>query len=852
MQAHVNIATVMSHNFENIDKLSIEELLSKAHSFYNKNRFVESEIYAIKTLELDKNSHRAIDIIFSISIETKNYNSAIHLFRENPNAIYNSKSLVKKASQLFMLKHDVDSAIMVLLEAQKIHKTDTQLRELLSEIAIRNSKFDIFPCKEFTKPTNPQSTQSKDLSFNLIITVWGTEYTSFFTNTTIPTQLGKDNISSLSTESRSTYLIYTTPKDAKEIVKSNYFEQLCQDIDVKIYCVKNLGKTLDKYQTMTAVHKHALKKSIDERSHALFWSPDAIASRSTFRTIYQKASQGYKALMYTAMLTIKSKVTSYIATILSQETEAPLDVETMKNITFDFLHPMTNLSTTSGSDFTPSPSIVAWKVKDEGFILHCFHLHPIMLYPDEYKDFKGPIDVDATQKLCKNFDDIHIIQDLDEMYVFSVEDDQRTRQGPASTYSEDFVAAWADENAIEYHRRQFEYGLQFHTKPGTKDKAEWDKMTSIATKASNSILSKTSLLRCKRINSNLPKQITERSLRHSPKVIECISYKYLNPSPVSHHEQLLNIAESQLTKKIELNLHSVLQLDSNQAQDLLQVNEGKTIFHGNISLLKQRNSINNLLLSKFETLKIIEENPDTAWKRNLSEIRKIAIQQGWRQPEIELTYYLTKENSLNLKSIVQRTFENRIWKIKIIDPGMAGTPSKDSIFFQTVTEAKKIVSGIYKGIEAANSLGIDIIFVPKEIFTYMLTDKLIYDYIFENLDIKLGAAASPPHCTTINNKYSFMKAVQEGNTRECLKPWHTLRINFTGESSACELRPQPIGNLDNTEMVDLIRNNNYTDLRNKLLIGDLHNSPCEYCPLAPEVPIQKLKYKVANLLRKNR
>ena len=67
-------------------------------------------------------------------------------------------------------------------------------------------------------------------------------------------------------------------------------------------------------------------------------------------------------------------------------------------------------------------SFMFWPVMDEGFLMRCFHLHPVLINPrGNFPDFSFTIDGSAfVQQACPDLNDLHIVDDSDDVMYFSI------------------------------------------------------------------------------------------------------------------------------------------------------------------------------------------------------------------------------------------------------------------------------------------------------------------------------------------------------------------------------------------------------------------------------------------------
>lgn len=94
-----------------------------------------------------------------------------------------------------------------------------------------------------------------------------------------------------------------------------------------------------------------------------------------------------------------------------------------------------------------------------------------------------------------------------------------------------------------------------------------------------------------------------------------------------------------------------------------------------------------------------------------------------------------------------------------------------------------------------------------------------------------------------------LKVVRKGQTRLCLEPWRNLYVMPTGDIYTCCTRGDSMGVIANRAEIEEVRNNEqYQDLRNQLLTGNVTDDTCRHCSLKPIATPEELQKAVAQLL----
>ena len=85
------------------------------------------------------------------------------------------------------------------------------------------------------------------------------------------------------------------------------------------------------------------------------------------------------------------------------------------------LHPIARSHFFNEYDGGLMPANLAWSVGDEGVLLRCFHLHPLMVKPQgPLAEFKSTIDDDLALRACPDSSRDYVVTDSDELLAFEM------------------------------------------------------------------------------------------------------------------------------------------------------------------------------------------------------------------------------------------------------------------------------------------------------------------------------------------------------------------------------------------------------------------------------------------------
>jgi len=312
------------------------------------------------------------------------------------------------------------------------------------------------------------------MHFDFIMAVWGESFTDLFLKMILPNQLTPGNLVFFGRQRNATYRIYTTNRDAVVIRASAVFKKLEETVGTEIVSIDSVLEAFPQtHYALTAAHKRAIASPSDPGNTGfVFLCPDAVVSEGTFARLWELASAGKRAVMVPGMRLVKETFSPrFYDCFLSPDrlsaAPAPRD---LVGLALDHLHPLSQCMFWDSPHFSTIPSHLYWKVGNDGAVLRCFHLHPLFVKPE--LDNVVPtttIDGDFLVRACPNVNDIHIVEDSDEMAVFELSPASRKdylpqKAGQLRLHSAAIfpISRWAVYHTDGHHRRFVEHVLRIH------------------------------------------------------------------------------------------------------------------------------------------------------------------------------------------------------------------------------------------------------------------------------------------------------------------------------------------------------------------------------------------------------
>ncbi len=308
-------------------------------------------------------------------------------------------------------------------------------------------------------------------AYYFLTPVWGESYTQLYLDTVIPTQLAPGNLPAFADSATSRYIIFTTEKDAEMIRSSPIFSKLSEVIAVDIEMIPSGHH--QPHDLMSICHKRGIALADAADAAAFFLNPDLVFADGSFQTARRLAEAGTDVLLITGIRTLKQGVVRALAPHQS-EGAIRISARELMRVALDNLHPMADASWwEEKAECDLIPANLYWRVGNEGLVARCFHLHPLMVYP-QYKNvsFFGTVDDDYVTAACPDVTHDYVVTDSDELLAIELSAPNRNMPNGLRKESIDDCVLWAEQATSLRHRRFFQSVIAMHT--GMTDTVAWE------------------------------------------------------------------------------------------------------------------------------------------------------------------------------------------------------------------------------------------------------------------------------------------------------------------------------------------------------------------------------------------
>lgn len=314
----------------------------------------------------------------------------------------------------------------------------------------------------YRRRANPNPEQ---VPLHFVTPVWGGEYTRLFLELTLPTLLSPGNIPSVPNLADCVYRIYTTPADAEIMRASAVYARLNALVAVDFVYLRDFHQS--KYATSSDCYRAALRDAAFEHSAAVLLIPDMVFADGGIRSIERLLRAGKRAVLVMGLRAFKESLVPAVQAAFSGDDGICVPPRELVRLGARNLHSIVETHMYEGNTPAFNPSLVCWRVADEGFLLHGFHLHPVAVYPREQSgEFFGTIDDDLIQAAGFSDDEVHVVADSDELVWFEVSGREHLVPAPTSRDVRE-VAKWMAWTTNEHHRHVVRTPIRIHSGTGS-------------------------------------------------------------------------------------------------------------------------------------------------------------------------------------------------------------------------------------------------------------------------------------------------------------------------------------------------------------------------------------------------
>jgi hypothetical protein len=259
------------------------------------------------------------------------------------------------------------------------------------------------------------------MRFYFVAAVWGEAFHDLFVNVCLPSLLSPGNLPTFPFRRDSVFDIYTDARSRPFIEGSEAYAALSSLMATRILLVDDYA-CADPFETVQVCHRKAILEASHEDAALCFITADTIWSDGSFYNLGRRAEGGVRAVMIPGMrVTRESFVPAVEAVRRAGGGTISLSGRGLAALALRHLHPITQSFFWSARPLNGWSAHLYWWVEPGGVLAHCFHMHPLMIYPEVQENgFADSIDGEYIATACRTPGAIYVVQDSDEILAFEI------------------------------------------------------------------------------------------------------------------------------------------------------------------------------------------------------------------------------------------------------------------------------------------------------------------------------------------------------------------------------------------------------------------------------------------------
>jgi len=269
----------------------------------------------------------------------------------------------------------------------------------------------------------------KTKGFVFSVAAYGEEYLNIFLNYSLKSQLSQGNIPSLKNLEQCEYNIYTTFEDKDKILGHPSIQKLKTYMPVYI-TTSSMKKGRAHHALMNAAYLQGLVKSLFTNRLNAFINADVFFSEG-FLPKAQNILKKHASVEVVGPRSNFEKFSKHEKIEKALERDGSVDSKDLSLVAAQTLNDVMEAHFIKDENGPYHPSQLYWKIKDNAYLVFCFHICPMFFNPTGLEIKKSPsstIDDDLVASFDVPFSKRYFLEDANDMFCCELSKNRAARE----------------------------------------------------------------------------------------------------------------------------------------------------------------------------------------------------------------------------------------------------------------------------------------------------------------------------------------------------------------------------------------------------------------------------------------
>lgn len=262
-------------------------------------------------------------------------------------------------------------------------------------------------------------------SFAVVLPVWGGSYIDMLSRYGLPSLLSPGNLPAMAAQLPLRVFILTREQDRDALGALPAVGELEKFATVRVVIPPaEHVKVNTAYGYFSACYRHGFELVRREGGAAVLLTADQVWADGAMDAIARRILEGYRVVLVAGPRLLDETALPALEALSGEDGFGDrLDPRTMVRLACANLHPWDRSLFWDEQGTGRPASFLYWPVRDQGYLAHCLHLHPVCVHTGSLDkvDFAHTIDGgDFVERVAGSCKECYVVPNSDEVMYFSI------------------------------------------------------------------------------------------------------------------------------------------------------------------------------------------------------------------------------------------------------------------------------------------------------------------------------------------------------------------------------------------------------------------------------------------------